>query len=111
MSEIKFYNPKDIGDTILGITQIGKLIPFKTIKGVFISNPIINIYSCGKIVKDYRLGSGLILSGTNQVDSEKTLTLTLNGYDLEKYSGNILIAECSFFGEGDIEIIFKIILK
>ena len=108
MSEIKFYNPKDIGTTELGVTQINKLLPFKTLNGVFIANPTVKILLCNNTFKVYTLGDGLELTGTNQVGIEKTLTLTLNGVDFAENKNNVLNAQCSFFVDGDVEIIFKL---
>ncbi len=106
---IKFYNPDNsIGTTDLGVTQINKLVPFKTVNGVYISNPTITVYSCKNIVKQFTLGDGLELTGTNTQGTEKTLTLTLNGPDFQAYRGNVLDVKCTFFIEGDIEIIFKL---
>ena len=111
MAEIEFYNPTDAGTTILGSTQINKLMPFKSINGVFITNPFVKVYNCGTLVKEYTLSDGLVLEGVNEAGTEKTLTLTLNGSDFDNNTGRVLNARCSFFVEGDIEIIFKISIK
>tara|TARA_R110002020_G_scaffold19955_2_gene68380 strand:- start:250 stop:585 length:336 start_codon:yes stop_codon:yes gene_type:complete len=111
MAEIDFYNPTDAGTTVLGVTQINKLMPFKSVQGVYITNPFVKVYNCDKLVKEYTLADGLVLSGTNEVGTEKTLTLTLNGTDFVGYEGRFLDAKCSFFVNGDIEIIFKISVK
>ena len=105
---IKFYNPKNIGTTELGITQINKIVPFKTVNGVYITNPTVTVLSCKTIVKEFTLGDGLELTGTNTQGTEKTLTLTLNGSDFTAYKKNSLDVQCTFFVEGDIEIIFKL---
>lgn len=111
MTKIDFYQPTNIGVTEIGVTQINKLIPFKTTNGVFIAGSVVNVYFCKKLVKTYTIGDGLELTGTNTLGNEKTLTLTLNGADFEGYKGSLLDAECTFFNEGDIEIIFKISVK
>jgi len=111
MAEIDFYNPTDAGTTVLGVTQINKLMPFKSVQGVYITNPFVKVYNCDKLVKEYTLADGLVLNGTNEVGTEKTLTLTLNGTDFVNYKGRFLDAKCSFFVDGDIEIIFKISVK
>ena len=111
MADINFYNPTDIGTTILGVSQIDKLMPFKSVQGVYITNPFVNVYSCNKLVKEYTFTDGLVLSGTNEAGVEKTLTLTLNGTDFTSYKDRILVAKCTFFNEGDIEIVFKISVK
>ena len=106
---INFYNPnKSIGVTEIGATQINKLIPFKTVNGLYIPNPVIKVFLCGKLIKEYTINNGLQLTGTNQQGTEKTLTLTLNGPDYSLYKGKELEAQCTFFVLGDIEIIFKI---
>ena len=106
---IKFYNPNEsIGTTDLGVTQINKLIPFKTTNGVYLSNPKITVYCGKKVIKEFTLSDGLVLNGTNSAGVEKTLTLTLNGPSFEEYKGHILDVQCTFFVEGDIEIIFKL---
>jgi|GEM_PF-4258772 hypothetical protein len=111
MAEIDFYKPEDIGLVEIGETQINKQIPFKTINGVFINSSIVNLYHFKKLLKTYKINDGLQLTGVNTLGSEKTLTLTLNGTDFKAYKGDFLNAECSFFNEGDIEIIFKISVK
>jgi len=111
MTKIDFYQPTNIGVTEIGVTQINKLIPFKTPNGVFIAGSVVNVYFCKKLVKTYTIGDGLVLTGTNTIGNEKTLTLTLNGADFEGYKGSLLEAECTFFNQGDIEIIFKISVK
>jgi len=111
MSAIEFYNPSDIGTTILGVTQINKLMPFTSVNGVFISNPLIKIYNCNQLIKEYSLTDGLVLTGDNTNGVSKTLTLTLNGTDFISYKDRKIVAKCSFFGVGDIEIIFKISVK
>ena len=111
MIKIDFYQPTNIGVTEIGVTQINKLIPFKTTNGVFIAGSVVNVYFREKLVKTYTIGDGLVLTGTNTLGNEKTLTLTLNGADFEGYKGSLLEAECTFFNEGDIEIIFKISVK
>ena len=111
MTKIDFYQPTNIGVTEIGVTQINKLIPFKTTNGVFIAGSVVNVYFCKKLVKTYTIGDGLVLTGTNTIGNEKTLTLTLNGADFEGYKGSLLEAECTFFNQGDIEIIFKISVK
>lgn len=105
---LNFYNPKNIGTADIGLTQINKLIPFKTVNGVYISNPVVRVSSCDNTVKEYTLGNGLELTGTNTEGTEKTLTLTLNGPDFIAYKKNSLDVQCTFFVEGDIEIIFKL---
>jgi hypothetical protein len=111
MAEIDFYQPTSIGVTEIGATQINKLMPFKSTNGVFIPNSVVNVFFCKKLVKTYTIGDGLELTGTNTAGTEKTLTLTLNGTDFAGYKGSLLDAECTFFNEGDIEIIFKISVK
>ena len=111
MAQIDFYQPTNIGVTEIGVTQINKLMPFKTTNGVFIAGSVVNVYFCKKLVKSYTIGDGLDLSGDNTLGVEKTLTLTLNGTDFAGYQDALLDAECTFFNEGDIEIIFKISVK
>jgi len=111
MTKIDFYQPTNIGVTEIGVTQINKLVPFKTTNGLFIAGSVVNVYFCKKLVKTYTIGNGLELTGTNTIGNEKTLTLTLNGSDFEGYKGSLLEAECTFFNEGDIEITFKISVK
>ena len=111
MAQIDFYQPTSIGVTEIGATQINKLMPFKTTNGVFIAGSVVNVFYCKKLVKTYTIGDGLVLTGTNTLGIEKTLTLTLNGTDFAGYKGSLLDAECTFFNEGDIEIIFKISVK
>ena len=111
MAEIDFYNPTDAGTTVLGVTQINKLMNFKSVNGVYITEPFVKVYNCDKFIKEYTLADGLVLSGTNEVGTEKTLTLTLNGSDFTEDKGRSLNAKCSFFVVGDIEIVFKISIK
>ncbi|MCP4501285.1 MAG: hypothetical protein GY822_15100 [Deltaproteobacteria bacterium] len=108
MAEIKFNNPQTIGITELGVTQTNKLLPFKTLNGVFIENPTVTILLCNNIYRIYTLGDGLELSGANEIGVEKTLTLTLNGSDFAENKNNVLDGHCSFFVEGDVEIVFKL---
>ena len=105
---INFYNPKNIGTTEIGATQINKVIPFKTVNGVFITSPVVKVYLCGKLIKEYTINNGLELTGTNQQGTEKTLSLTLSGTDYTLYKKKDLDAQCTFFVLGDIEIVFKI---
>jgi len=105
---LNFYNPKSIGTAEIGLTQVNKLIPFKTVNGVYVTNPIVKVLSCTNVVKEYTLGNGLQLTGTNTQGTEKTLTLTLNGPDFIAYKKSSLDVQCTFFVEGDIEIIFKL---
>ena len=106
---INFYNPnKSIGQTKIGVTQINKLVPFKTTNGVYLENPTIKVFNGDRLIKDFSIGDGLELTGTNAQGTEKTLTLTLNGAEFSSYRGKDLEAQCSFFVLGDIEIIFKI---
>ena len=111
MAEIDFYQPTRIGTVEIGRTQINKLLPFKTTNGVFIGAPIVNVYDGNILVKQYTLGDGLTLTGTNSQGVEKTLTLEIDGTDYVSYVCTILQAECTFFNVGDVEITFKLDIK
>ena len=110
MANVSFYNPKDIGGFDLGLTQVNKLLPFKTTTGVFLDAPFVKVYKGTILLKTYTIGDGLTLTGTNEDGTEKTLTLTLNGSDFSSYQKANLKCECSFFIEGDIEIIFNLLI-
>tara|TARA_R110000823_G_scaffold206812_1_gene337499 strand:+ start:588 stop:923 length:336 start_codon:yes stop_codon:yes gene_type:complete len=111
MAEIDFYNPTDAGTTVLGVTQINKMMKFKSLNGVYITEPFVKVYNCEKLVKTYTFTDGLVLEGVNVAGTEKILTLTLNGTDFVNDKGRTLNAKCSFFVDGDIEIVFNISVK
>ena len=52
-----------------------------------------------------------MLEGVNVAGTEKILTLTLNGTDFVNDKGRTLNAKCSFFVDGDIEVVFNISVK
>ena len=105
---IVFYNPQDLGIFDLGITQIGKVIPFKSTAGEFIAGSKVDFYRGGQFVKTYTIGSGLAISGTNTAGVEKTLSLTLQGSDFSTQGNQNLIGKCTFFTAGDIEMTFNL---
>lgn len=108
-NNIAFYNPKNIGWFDIGVTQKDKIIPFKTLAGVFIPTAYVSFFYNKVLVKTYTIDDGLTLVGSNVTAEEKTLQLRLQGEDFSKYIGsNKLLARCSFFTDGDIDIEFDL---
>lgn len=103
-----FYNPVEIGLFDLGTTQIGKVIPFTSIAGVYIPESKIDLYSAGNIFKTYAIGTGLAIVGTNTAGTSKNIEITLEGADFTTLGNTKLVAKCTFFELGDIEIIFNL---
>lgn len=109
---IAFYDPKHIGCFDLGVTQKNKVIPFKTIEGVFLTGSKVSLNdNMGGLIKEYTLTDGLNITGTNAQGQEKTLNLVLQGSDFLKYKGMVLNADCNFFVDGDIEVQFDLQIK
>lgn len=106
---IRFYNPTDLGMAYLGVTQLNKIIPFKTLNGVFMSGSKVDAYLDSKIIKTYTISNGINLIGDNSVGQEKTAELSLNGNDFKNYinRSNILF-KCSFWNIGDVDYIFNL---
>jgi hypothetical protein len=103
-----FYNPVNLCDFSLGITQVDKEFPFKSTAGVFLENAKVLVYRSNSLLKTYTVGSGLTLAGSNVAGQEKTMTLSFNGSDFARYAGDTLNVKCTFFNDGDIEIIFNL---
>ncbi len=103
-----FYNPQDLGIFDIGITQVDKVIPFKSTAGVFIAGSKVEFYRGKQLVKSYTIGSGLVISGTNTEGLVKTLSLTLQGSDFSTLGKQSLIGKCTFFTTGDIEMTFNL---
>lgn len=103
---VAFHNPKSIGVINLGATQINKPITFTTPVGVFLASSKVRVFCSQRTIKTLTIGNGLSIVGDNINGSEKTLTCLLNGDDYRRYKGDRLSGECTFFIEGDIEIVF-----
>ena len=112
MDNLAFYNPKDLGYFDLGVTQVNKILRFKTTTGIFTPEAKIAIYNGRNLVREYVLPTDLTLTGQNILGSEKILTLTLQGADYTQYRNATLSGECySFFVDGDLEMIFTLQIK
>ena len=109
--EILFYNPQDAGVIPFGITQKNKILPFKSIDGVFLPGCFVSVYNVDTLVKKYIIGDGITIVGTNTSGVEKTAQCILNGADFIGFEGKTLRMECYFFIDGDIEIIFDLIIR
>jgi hypothetical protein len=110
MDHLAFYNPKDLGYFDLGVTQVNKILRFKTTNGIFTPEAKIAIYNGRNLVREY--ATDLTLTGQNILGSEKILTLTLQGADYTQYRNAVLSGECySFFVDGDLEMIFTLEIK
>ena len=108
MDNLAFYNPKDLGYFDLGVTQVNKILRFKSTTGIFTPEAKIAIYNGRNLVREYALP----LTGQNILGSEKILTLTLQGADYTQYRNATLSGECySFFVDGDLEMIFTLQIK
>ena len=108
---LAFDNPVSAGTFDLRVTHLNKIIPFKTLKGVFLGNASVQVksYDDSSIVKTYNIGTGLTIIGTNVVDTEKTLQCLLQGTDFAGHEGKTLLVNClNFFINGDLEITFKL---
>ncbi len=117
MSNSAFYNPTDIGAFDLGLTQVNQTMPFESVEGVFDPSAYVQFYEgsrCGErqeLIR-YEIGSGLEISGNNIQGESKALTLTLNGADFSGIGrGKTLLADCSLFSPGDVEIQFSLLIK
>jgi len=117
MSNTAFFNPTDIGTFDLALTQVDKKMPFTTTEGVFDSSASVELYlgsRCGERtpVVNYALGSGLEITGNNVVGESKTLTLTMSGSDFSSVGrGKTVLADCSLFSQGDVEVRFALLIK
>jgi hypothetical protein len=118
MDNLAFYNPKDLGYFDLGVTQVNKILRFKTTSGIFTPDAKIaiyngiSLYNGRNLVREYAFPTDLALTGQNIFGSEKILTLTLQGADYTQYRNATLSGECySFFVEGDLEMIFTLQIK
>ena len=113
-----FFNPPNVGNFTLASSQVGKMVSFTSIEGVFVPEPVVRIYtgdrrsSGRKLVKQYSLNQGIRLTGNNSQGFSKTLELTLQGSLVNglKY-GDTLYGECEFFGEGDVDATFGVITR
>lgn len=103
-----FYNPVSAGRYKLGLKQENKAIEFTTIDGVFIPESKIEFYLSKSLIKTSDLNNDLSIDGTNSQGSSKTLTASLNGVDFSLYKGAVLNAKCTFFIDGDVEVIFDL---
>lgn len=109
---IAFYDPKHLGCFDLGTTQKNKVIPFKSVEGVFLANAEVKVFNHSNLDSTYTIGDGLLIVGTNTQGTEKTLKLTLQGVDFQYLKGSTLRFECSnFFVDGDLEMIFELQIK
>ncbi len=110
---ISFYNPVDIGYFDIGTTQVNKVLPFKSVDGVFIPECYVRFKTLDKKqVAKFEIGNGLTIIGNNVQGEEKTLQLVISGSDFPTLGqGSLVKAECSFFVLGDIEITFSLEIK
>ena len=109
--EIPFYNPVHPGAISLGLTQTDKIISFKSLVGVFIPESSVSVYYKNTQLKEYTIGDGITIVGTNTTGIEKTANCVLQGADFDGFKGCILRLECTFFIDGDIEIIFNLVVS
>lgn len=111
VDRVAFHNPKNLGCFDLRYTQKNKVLPFKSVAGVYTSLGKVEIYNGSRLLKTYEYAD-MSLTGTNTQGSEKTLSLTLQGADFAEYRGKNLTAECtSFFIDGDLEMTFDLEIK
>jgi hypothetical protein len=108
---ISFVNISHLGCFDLGVTQINKIIPFSSIDGVYIPESKIVIYTGTTEIKTYTIGDGLTIVGTNVAGTSKTLQLLLQGRDFYNKQREELLARCTFFTDGDIEVEFNLQIK
>ena len=94
------------------------MLPFKSVEGVFSPTSFVKFYLKNthnnklSLFNEFTIGAGLNIVGDNVQGTEKTLSLMISGSDFEELpEGANLIAECSFFIEGDIEITFQLGIK
>lgn len=106
-----FYEPVSAGVFDLGVSQKNKAFVFKSTEGVFSSNSEVRFYYDNTLVKRLDLSEGLQITGNNVQGEEKTMTVTVDGSYFVNNRGCTIDTECSFFVDGDVEVIFKLEIK
>lgn len=77
------------------------------------------IHYATNVISTYAVGTGITLSeGTiNYNESDvpsgvnNKLTLEIDGTDFAEYPGMVLKGECAFFVEGDVELVFDLLVE
>jgi len=103
-----FHEPAQLGVFSLAIAQTDKAIPFESLAGVFIAGSVVNFYLGKRLVKSYTVGDGITITGTNLTANLKTATLLIQGADFLTCIGDTLLARCTFFQAGDVDIEFNL---
>ena len=106
-----FYEPVNAGVYDLGVSQKNKAFTLKSIKGVFSDNSEVRFYYDNTLIKRLDLSDGLQITGNNIQGELKTMTMTVKGSYFVNNRGCTINAECSFFVDGDVEVIFKLEIK
>lgn len=96
-----FHGPHDFGCFDLATSQLNKLMVFSWDTQVIAACKIVALVD-GVVVKEYTEGNGLVRSNGNL-----DVTLTLNGQDFQDHVNSTVDFECTFFVQGDLEVIFQ----
>ena len=103
-----FHSPVQLGIFSLAVGQTDKLIPFKSLAGVFIAGTKVDFYLNKRLLKSYTIGDGITISGTNLTANIKTAELLIQGSDFSTCVDETLLGRCTFFDAGDVEIEFNL---
>ena len=97
-----YYDPYDFGCFDLATSSIDKTFRFDWDTDVIAGAKAVATYQ-GHTVATYTVGSGITIENAN-----RRVTITISGAPFVKYAGRTIDVSCSFFVEGDVEVIFQI---
>ena len=101
-----FDNPAQAPSYDILTSHVDKTFVFDTVSGVFTSDAKAVFSYGGEVVQSYSVGSGIVIT-----ESNKKLTVTLQGEDFAGYPDHILEGEFTLFSAGDRDVIMDLHVK